>query len=316
MEVADIKAHIKTKQFKPLYIFSGTEWKVQRIYIDTISTASGRPLYYVDSIADIYGKLNNKSFIKNASVYVIRDDKEIIQNEKLQAQLETLLGDNILILLLTTVDKRTKFYKTYKDLIVEFTALKPDILCKYLQKEIDLSNTNCNKLMEACEYDYGRCLLEIDKVKQYTLAYYNGQQLKPGAFDKTFITLYENGTIYQPPKDAIFDFVDAVLDVQLNETFNLYRQCLEVKEAVMVMISVLYNNARAVLQVQSCESNDISKSTGLTGWQIQNAKKHLHKRSTGELINILKICQECQQGIVTGTIEEEFVMDYILVNLF
>lgn len=311
MEVADIKAHIKTKQFKPLYIFSGTEWKVQRIYIDTISTASGRPLYYVDSIADIYGKLNNKSFIKNASVYVIRDDKEIIQNEKLQAQLETLLGDNILILLLTTVDKRTKFYKTYKDLIVEFTALKPDILCKYLQKEIDLSNTNCNKLMEACEYDYGRCLLEIDKIKNYAKAT-KAEDMSNNVFE----LLLFNGTIYQPPKDAIFDFVDAVLDVQLNETFNLYRQCLEVKEAVMVMISVLYNNARAVLQVQSCESNDISKSTGLTGWQIQNAKKHLHKRSTGELINILKICQECQQGIVTGTIEEEFVMDYILVNLF
>lgn len=311
MEVADIKAHIKTKQFKPFYIFSGIEWKVQRIYIDTISTASEKPCYYVDSITDIYSKLNNKSFIKNASIYVIRDDKEIVQNEKLQAQLETLLGDNILILLLTTVDKRTKFYKTYKDLIVEFTTLKPDILCRYLQREINLSNTDCNKLMEVCEYDYGRCLLEIDKIKNYTKA--TKVEDMP---NNVFELLIFNGTIYQPPKDAIFDFVDAVLDVQLNETFNLYKQCLEVKEAVMVMISVLYNNARAVLQVQSCESNDISKSTGLTGWQIQNAKKHLHKRSTGELVNILKICQECQQGIVTGTIEEEFVMDYILVNLF
>jgi DNA polymerase III delta subunit len=163
--------------------------------------------------------------------------------------------------------------------------------------------------MEACEYDYGRCLLEIDKIKSY-------QKHNETQADTAFKYLLDEGTIYQPPKDAIFDFVDAILDVRLDETFNLYKQCLEVKEAVMVMISVLYNNARAVLQVQSCESNDISKSTGLTGWQIQNAKKHLHKRSTGELINILKICQECQQGIVTGTIEEEFVMDYILVNLF
>jgi DNA polymerase III delta subunit len=165
--------------------------------------------------------------------------------------------------------------------------------------------------MEACEYDYGRCLLEIDKIKNHAKATKAEDML-----NNVFELLLFDGTIYQPPKDAIFDFVDAILDVQLNETFKLYQQCLEVKEAVMVMISVLYNNARAVLQVQSCESNDISKSTGLTGWQIQNAKKHLHKRSTGELINILKICQECQQGIVTGTIEEEFVMDYILVNLF
>ena len=83
----------------------------------------------------------------------------------------------------------------------------------------------------------------------------------------------------------------------------------------MVMISVLYNNAKAVLQVQSCKSGDISKSTGLTNWQITNAKKHTGKRSNGELLDIIGLCQEAQQGIVTGTIEEEFVIENLLVRI-
>jgi len=142
------------------------------------------------------------------------------------------------------------------------------------------------------------------------------QEQKRLDYDKAFEILLKDGTIYQPPKDAIFDFVDAILDNEINRSFDLYEQCLAVNEAVMVMLSVLYNNARAVLQVQSCNSSDVSKVTGLTGWQITNAKKHTGVFSNGDLIYILDMCQKCQEGIVTGNIEEEFAMDYILTSIF
>lgn len=134
-------------------------------------------------------------------------------------------------------------------------------------------------------------------------------------YDKAFEILLKDRTIYTPPKDAIFDFVDAVLDHKCELAFNLYEQCKAVGEATLVMISVLYNNAKAVLQVQSCNSKDVSKSTGLTGWQIMNAKKHVGKYRNGELIHIMKNCVKCERGIKTGKIEEQFAMDYILVQI-
>jgi len=321
MEVAEIKNHIQKRQFNKFYIFTGPEWKVQRIYLEQMAAASGKDLRYVDSIADIYSKLKNTSFISKPYLYVIRDDKEIMQNEKLQAQLETLLGQNILVLLLTAPDKRLKFYKTYKDAIVEFGALKPAILKKYIQNEIPLSDKNCDKLMEVCEYDYGRCLLEIYKLKQFIKGNRNDDRDLHATpveryTDYCFRTLLEGGAIYQPPKDAIFDFVDAILDGKVNLAFDLYQQCLAVGEVTMVMVSVLYNNAKAVLQVQSCHSSDIAKTTGLTNWQITNAKKHLNVFQSGELVRMIKLCQQCQQSIVTGEMDEEYVMEYILTNIF
>ena len=310
MEITEVKSHIKNKTFNNFYIFTGPEWKVQRLYIDQMSKVAGKEIRYIDSVTDIYGKRNNTAFIQKSYVYVIRDDKELLQNEKLQSQLNSIAGKNILVLLLTSVDKRTKFYKSYKSTIVEFEPLKPEILARYIQKEISLSESNCNKLMEVCEYDYGRCLLEIDKIKQH-----HASPIHFADVNLTFEYLIGNGTIYQPPKDAIFDFVDAILDVDVNLSFDLYHQCLAVGEATMVMISVLYNNAKAVLQVQSCKSGDISKSTGLTNWQITNAKKHTGKRSNRELLDIIGLCQEAQQGIVTGTIEEEFVIENLLVRI-
>lgn len=309
MDATQIKAHIQNKSFDKFYIFSGPEWKVQRLYIDQIARVSGKELRYIDSITDIYGKKGSKMFIPKSYVYVVRDDKEITQNEKIQEQLNSIIGSNILILLLTAPDKRTKFFKLYKDTIVEFEALKPAVLKKYIQKEIPLTDDNCNKLMEVCEYDYGRCLLEIDKIRNYGKA---RMQYDPNTL---LHRLLQDGLIYQPPKDAIFDFVDAILDCDVNLSFNLYHQCLAVGEATMVMITVLYNNAKAVLQVQSCKNSDVSKATGLTGWQIMNAKKHLNKRRIGELLDIIDLCQQSQQAIVTGTMEEEFVMENLLVRI-
>ena len=310
VDVAGLKVQIQTKTIPNIMIFSGSEWAVQKIYINQISKVTGLETKRVDSIATVVSNFRSRSFVQKDYIYIARDDSEYMQNEKLQTLVNDTIGHNMFILLLTTVDKRLKFYKAYKDSIIEFEALKPVALKKYIQKQISLSDNNCDKLMEVCEYDYGRCLLEIDKIKQYAKGF-------TGDYgpDNFFSMLLTDGTINTPPKDAIFEFVDAILDRKNKLLFNLYEQCKAVGEATLVMISVLYNNAKAVLQVQSCESSDISKATGLTGFQIMNSKKHIGKYRNGELVNIMKLCIKCEQGIKTGKIEESVAMDYILVNI-
>ena len=327
MDVSALKAYIQTKKIPNILIFSGPEWEVQKIYINQIVKVTGLESKRVDSIADVVSKFKSTSFVNKDYLYIARDDSEYMQNEKLQELVKQTIGKNMFVLLLTNVDKRLKFYKTYKDSIVDFEPLKPMVLKKYIQKQITLSDKNCDKLMEVCEYDYGRCLLEIDKIKRYTENYYNndygadcveyttGMKVLRITEDKAFEVLLKDGIIYQSPKDAIFDFVDAVLDHKCELAFNLCEQCKAVGEATLVMISVLYNNAKAVLQVQSCNSKDVSKSTGLTGWQIINAKKHVGKYRNGELIHIMKNCVKCERGIKTGKIEEQFAVDYILVQI-
>lgn len=166
MDVAELKAEIASRKLRSFYIMTGPEWKVQQIYIQQISKVSGKDIRYVESISDIASK-QGAAFVKKSYVYVLRDDRELMTNEKAQENLDRIIGDNIVILEATTLDKRTKFYKTYKNTIVEFETLNPSILKKYIQKEIPLSDKNCEKLMEVCEYDYGRCLLEIDKIRRY-----------------------------------------------------------------------------------------------------------------------------------------------------
>lgn len=304
MDVGALKNKIQNNTIPDFLIFSGQEWEVQKVYIKQIAKVKEQDVVRVDSITDIYTSLRNKSFLTKSYCYVVRDDKELLTNEKLQEQISNgLLGDNTFILLLTNVDKRTKFYKQYKDSIIEFEPLTPAILKKYIKQKIDLSDKNIDRLIEVCEQDYGRILLEIDKIKRYG-----------GEFDKAFEVLLKDGTIYKPPQDAIFDFVGAVLDRKVI-AFDLLDQCQKVEEPALVMLSVLYQNAKAVLQVQSCKSGDTAKATGLTAWQIKNATNHKGKYTIGELVNMISLIQTIESGIKIGKIDEDVAIDYLLVNV-
>ena len=317
MDVATLKAKIKSKQLPSYLIFSGPEWKVQEIYINQIAKVTGKEVKRIDSVSSIYTYLRNRSFVSKSFIYIVRDDKELMQNEKLQAKIESVLGENILIHILTNVDKRTKYYKTYKDVICDFKALSDAMLKKYALKELKLSESDLQRLIDICEHDYGRMLLEIDKIKWYQKSTEFSEWDGHGCLSThdCFKNLVNDGTIYEPPYDAIFDLVDAILDRKVNKAFNLLQQSYEVGEATMVMLSVLYKNAKAVLQVQSYRGDNLSKSTGLSGWEIKNAKTHVNKYDEEELIYILQLVQKVEKGIKTGRMEDEFAMQYLLTRI-
>lgn len=167
MDITALKNCIKANKIPKFLIFAGDEWKVQEIYIQQIAKVTGKEIKRIDSILDILGSLKNRSLMKNAYNYIVRDDKALMQDEKLQAQIESLLADNNLILILSNIDKRTRFYRTFKASIIEFERLSNAMLIKYTQREIKLSMTNIQRLLDVCEYDFGKILLEIDKIKNY-----------------------------------------------------------------------------------------------------------------------------------------------------
>lgn len=314
MTVQEVKTQIRNKSVKHFYIFEGQESKVIDIYINKIAECRKLEVVRADSISEIYSKFLSKSLVANNYCYVLRDDKELLTQDKLWHSLavENVQGNNIVILVLTNIDKRGKFYKRFKDDIVEFEHMPENVLIKYIKKELPLSEQNCKKLIDICESDYNRILLELDKIKQYK-AYdiFGGDN----EFDKAFWELLAQGVIYQPPKDAIFDFVDCVLKHKVNQSFELLQNCRGVGESNIVILSVLYNNVKQVLQVQSCQSKDISKTTGLTVWQVKCAKEKCGYYTVGDLVYFLKLIRKVEKGIKTGEIEESISVDYALVNM-
>lgn len=315
METTKIKEHIKSGNILPFYIFTGEELKVQDIYIEKL--ANGKSIQRVDTFVSIAKKLSTSSLLNVAKCYVIRDDIEIIKEEAIWDNLSTLIGTNLVIWVFTNIDKRSKFYKHFKDYICEFSRLSEDVLLKYVKKEIELSDKNAKELISICENDYGRILLEIDKIKRIGSVTFTevGNDNNYDA-NTTFQMLVKDGTIYTPPRDAIFMWVDALLRKQKVATYGLLQECIEIGEASLTLLSVLYSNTKQVIQVQCCKEMglNIEKTTGLTSFQIRQALNKCGYYSLNKLVDILKTTQQMEMGIKQGTIPEELAVQLVMVN--
>ena len=307
MILAELQNKIKTNNLENFYVFCGDEITVQQIYIKQIARTRKLEVLYIDEFNDIYATLRSSSLLQKHKLFVIRDDKTILTNETVQKQLlnNELLVDDMLILLLTRIDKRTRAFKLFNDIIINFDKLSSETLKKYVKQEVNLTDNNALKLVELCENDYGRILLEIDKIKQFD-----------EDANLVLCNLIADGTIYTPPRDAIFDLVNAILDRDSRLTYALLNDCKNINESNIAILSVLYDNVKQLLQVQSYEGNNLSNATGLTDWQIRNAKKHIYRYTDKELIEIMQLIQSIDTNIKLGNIAEDISIEILLAQIF
>lgn len=308
MNLIELQSQIKLNQLNSIYIFTGDEIAVQKIYINKIAQTSNLEIQYVDNLKSIYNKLNINDIFNSKKLYIIIDDIDFIKEEKLWNSINT--NNNIIIFKFNTLDKRSKFYKQFENKIVEFNKLSNEILIKYIKKEINMSNENCESLIKICNNSYNQILLEMDKIVKY-----GKTQMVDTPYDFIFNILNNSGAFHKEISDITFEFIEKVLKRQYNNIFDLRKKLIQIGESNIKLLSLLYTNFKTVLLIQSCDSNDICKTTGLQYYQVKYNQDKLNYYSIGELVNALKIIQKTEEGIKTGKIDEDISIDYVLCNI-
>ena len=295
-------------------IFTGEEIAVQKIYIDKILDEYKR--VDCDSVAQALQKSRTKSLTGSNRAFIVVDDTLYMKDEKAWEIVQntfTKASKNILIIIYSSIDKRSKKFLSKNDeYIVSFDRLSEDVLVKYIQKDINLSDENAQKLVELCESDYSRILLEIDKIKSYTDA--NSKDIFP---NDAFSILLEQGVIYQPIGDITFKLTDAVLRGELNTTEKYLKMAIEKEESPILVLSVLYTGFHNMLMVMDLGSNkkDASKRTGLTPFQVGQATKNIGGYKREEVKRALFIIQDVESGIKTGKYDMETAMQYAILEI-
>lgn len=309
MDLLQLKQQIMKKELSPFYIFTGEEVAIMNIYIEKIGTAVGK-LQRVDSLQSIFGKLTATSILDQPTCYVIRDDKDFLQQEKLWFDLfrGNLQGNNVLIFIYTQLDKRGKFYKANQADLTEFNKLAPEVLAKYIKKEIGLDPPESVNFAEMCNNDYSRILLECDKI-------YHLSKAKNISIRDAFLLAIEEKVIYTYANEVIFELIDAICRRQGVKSFRLLRELQETESSPLGVLSLLYSNFRSMLLVRSAGDSDISNRTGLTGWQIKLAKEKGTQYNLDELVSALRTIRETEKGVKTGLIDSNIAIEYVLVNV-
>lgn len=314
MKLPDLQKQIVSKNIDHVLLLFGEEVAIMDIYLDKIYKAVGGDVLRFDSVKDAYAKLVQRRITTNASrVLVVRDDKEFLKADKEWAKVFTAAensGDCV-ILIYSTMDRRSKFYKQNQERLCEFEKLSSSVLAGYIDKLLPgMSASEKEQFAEVCECSYSRILLEADKVSHWA----NVRRYSCG---EAFKELLKRGVIYQPIGDITFSFTDAILTRNLKDTAKYLLQAKAIGESEILTLSVLYNGFKQILMVQGLgrDQSEPCKRTGLTPWQVKMAKEKQGHYTIPELVNALKVIRFVEAGIKMGTIDADIAVEYVIVNI-
>lgn len=319
MKLHELQKQIVSKELDKVYVFTGEEIGIMDIYLDKIYSVVGCDVVRMDSVQEAYAKMTQRRISGAPRCFVVRDDKEFLKQDKIWGTVFSLANKSpdYLILVYSSMDKRSKFYKQNTEMLTEFEKLSADMLSKYISKELPgIKDRDSCKLAEICECNYSRILLECDKIRQYIAAVkrHTGQSMDYGA---ALTLLVESGVIFQPIGDITFKFTDAILTRNYKDASRYLREARQKQEPEIMVLSILYNGFKQILMVQGLgrDQSEPVKRTGLTPWQVKMAKEKQGHYSISELIEALKIVRFVEKGIKTGQIDADVSLEYVIVNI-
>lgn len=314
MNLMELKKSISEKRMNKLYIFTGEEVAILKIYLQKLSGIFNGTVSHVETLSSVASTLKTNSLIQTGpTMYIIRDDKTVLSTEKIWESLKkgTLQRNNTIVLVYTTIDKRGKFYKEFSDDIVFFEHLSTDVLAKYVAKEVTLTMDRTHYLIDICQHNYSTILLETDKIKCLS----KSKNIDNNA---AFDMCLKNNAFYIPPEGEIFDLLNAILSQDVNGTYEQLQSFVQRGDSPIAVLSLLHTNLKSILQVQCAHGlPNIGQVTGLNGFQIKNAQKFQNIYTESELIRMIKINRFCEKCIKqTGLIDINMILDFLFVKIF
>ena len=314
MKLPDLQKQIVSKNIDHVLLLFGEEVAIMDIYLDKIYKTTGGDVFRFDSVKEAYAKLVQRRITAGGPrLFVVRDDKDFLKADKEWAKVFTAAdnGADYLILIYSSMDRRSKFFKQHQEKLCEFEKLSSSVLAGYINRLLPgMTASETEQFAQVCECGYSRILLEADKVKHYA-------KVSRLEYGDAFRDLLKQGVIYQPIGDITFLFTDAILTRNKRDTAKYLLQAKAIGESEILTLSVLYNGFKQILMVQGLgrDQSEPCKRTGLTPWQVKMAKEKQGHYSIAELVNALKVIRFVERGIKTGAIDADVAVEYVIVNI-
>lgn len=311
MELVDLMKRISSNDIPHFLILFGEEQTILNIYLTHILEVTNTKRISADSVSYIMQNINKKRFDKSIRLYVVQDDMAFLRAEDSWETVRDTPTKDYIILRYHSLDKRSAFVKKNQQNLVEFARLSKEVLQTYISKDLpDLSEKNSSKLVEYCNYDYGRILMEIDKIKQYSSV------RTDLTIDSCFVQLDKQGLFHKEIGDITFELTNAVLGGYPETAIQKLDEAKRKGEPAMMIVSILYNGFRNLLAYQVLGSNKqgAMERTGMTKGELYGCTKNVGGYSIAEVKRNMLKCQEIEAGIKMGTIDEDIALEYAVLS--
>lgn len=316
MELLDLMKKISNNDIPHFLIFFGEEQKIIDIYIQNIMQSIDGKKVVVDNVSQAIKDNGKKSLDKSIKVYVVTEDTAFLTKDESWENVRKYMHKNYLILRYHSLDKRSSFVKKNQQNIVEFSHLSDEVLQQYIQRDLpDLSDENVSKLISYCNNDYGRILLEVDKIWQAQSSRLSNFNINLDSND-CFEELDKQGLFHKEIGDITFELTNAVLGGYPETAIQKLDEAKRKGEPAMMIVSILYNGFRNLLAYQGLGKNKqgAMERTGLTKGELYGCTKNVGGYNINEVKRNMLLCQKVEAGVKMGTIEEDIALEYLVLH--
>lgn len=288
-------------------IFIGEETYLQSFYIKQLAKKTKSKITFADDYLNIKRVLTINTMMDNSGIFVIRNSTQFIKNEDLFKNLVVAKG-KYLILIFDKLDKRKSFFKENQNVICEFEKMTNGQLTKVIHKYLpNLGEKNCQLFNELIGRDYGRLLLEMDKLK--TVDEVSKQKGETFEDDDLFELALREGLIYKEISDTSFQLADSILNHDIISTFNNLQELKRIDDDAFKLIGLLYSNFKNLLLYKN------NRNINIPPFQKAKFSKIINRYNDESIIIKLDTLRETEQGIKTGKVDAEMALDYLVINL-
>lgn len=315
MELVDLMKKISEDNIPHFLILFGNEQKILELYVEKILEKLQAKKVICESVSNFISISGRKSIDKSKKVYVVQEDTNYVKAEDSWDKIQKYMKNNYLILRYNSLDKRSAFVKKNQQNIVEFSYLSNEVLQQYIQRDLsNLSDENASKLIGYCNNDYGRILLEIDKIRQYKS--YIDELCSCVSIDDCFKELDKQGLFHKEIGDIKFELTDAVLGGYPDTAIKKLDEAKRKGEPAMMIATILYTGFRNLLAYQGLGKNKQGavERTGMTNGEVWRCSKLTGGYTINELKRNMILCQHVESGIKMGTIDEDIALEYLVLS--
>lgn len=319
-----INEHIKTKEFKPVYLIYGEESYLCQQAKNKLKNALSSP---DDTMNYSYyeGKKINTSEVADLAMtlpffqdkrLLLLEDTGFFKNspDDIVSLMSQLPDTTCLIFVEQEVDKRSRLYKAVQKVGYIANMSTPDektlfvwIASLLKQEKKQITEPVLRFFLERTGTDMEHVKQEIEKLCSYT-------------FDREEITKEDVIAITTHiTTSKIFDMLEAIVRQNQKVAIEYYYDLLALKEPPMRILALLVRQFNLLLQVKEMEKrsiprSEIAKQAGIPSFVVTKYLDQGKRYDSKALQQILLTCANAEEAVKTGKLQDSIAVELLIVQ--
>lgn len=319
-----INEHIKTREFKNIYLIYGPEGYLRKQAKDKLHTALIDPAdtmnysYFdgkkIDS-AEIVSLGQTLPFFSDYRL-IILENTNVFANptDELLTFLKEIPETTCLIFVEEDVDKRSRLYKlinqigyaAYMDFLDEKSLIT--WIASLVKKEgKQITDRAIRLFISKIGTDMDQVKNELEKLFSYTL---NRDSIVEEDVEAVVTTITTS---------KIFDMINAIAIGRQKAALELYYDLLELKEPPMRILALLTRQFNLTMQVKDLErqhflAGDMGKKVGLSPYVVKKYLEQARHFSLERLDEMLRSCLWTEEAVKTGQMNDKIGIELLIVE--